>query len=113
MRKNLNYKFSVFTLEWNCGTDWAAFNQSCFKLVLNYSDIEECRQDCMVGGGDLASIHSKEENDFIETLMKDDLVLFGGRIAERDGEFSWIDGSDWDFDYWDGKKGIYNYNLCF
>ena len=28
----------------------------------------------MVGGGDLASIHSKEENNFIQTLMKDDLV---------------------------------------
>ena len=50
------------------------FNQSCFKLVLNYSDIEECRQDCMVGGGDLASIHSKEENNFIQTLMKENLV---------------------------------------
>ena len=106
MRKNLNYNFSVLSLAWDCGADWAAFNQSCFKLVLNYSDIEECRQDCMVGGGDLASIHSKEENIFLQTLMGDNLVWFGGRITERDGEFSWIDGSDWDFAYWDESKEL-------
>jgi hypothetical protein len=81
-------------------------------LNSNYSDIEECRKDCMVGGGDLASIHSKEENNFLHTLMKDDLVWFGGRIAERDGDFSWIDGSDWDFDYWDESKEFIIRMLC-
>ena len=73
-----------FILEEHCEDDWKIFKQSCYKLVMNYSDIEECRQDCKNQGADLASVHSKEENDFIETLMKDDLVWYGGRIAERD-----------------------------
>ena len=62
---------------------------------------------------DLASIHSKEENNFIQTLMKDNLVWIGGRIAERDGEFSWIDGTGWDFDYWDESKRFIIKILCF
>ena len=58
----------------------------------------------MLEGGDLASIHSKEENDFIQTLQKENLVWFGGRIAEKDGEFSWIDGSEWNYDSWDESE---------
>merc|ERR1719420_695161 len=82
--------------------NWACFKQSCYKLVENnYTDIEDCRKDCMLEGGDLASIHDNEENNFIQTLQKDNLVWFGGRINEKDGEFRWIDGSDWDFDNWD------------
>ena len=66
----------------------------------------------MVEGGDLASIHDKEENNFIRTLQKDNLVWFGGRIDGKDGDFGWIDGSDWDFDNWDESKLIISYNFC-
>ena len=97
--------------EWDCGTGWAASRRKCYKLVMNYSDIEECRKDCMLEGGDLASIHSKEENDFIQTLQKENLVWFGGRIAEKDGEFSWIDGSEWNYDSWDeSEQKLSNYS---
>ena len=90
--------------------NWACFKQSCYKLVeKNYTDIEDCRKDCMLEGGDLASIHDNEENNFIQTLQKDNLVWFGGRIDEKDGEFRWIDGSDWDFDSWDISEIIINF----
>ena len=64
--------------------NWACFKQSCYKLLENnYTDIEDCRKECMVKGGDLASIHDKEENNFIRTLQKDNLVWIGGRIDEK------------------------------
>merc|ERR1711970_1694866 len=89
----------------DCGPGWFAYKQSYFKLLVqNYTDIEECRKDCMVEGGDLASIHDQGENTFIQTLQKDNLVWFGGRIAEKGGDFSWIDGSDRDFEYWDERE---------
>ena len=94
--------------------NWACFKQSCYKLVeKNYTDIEDCRKDCMLEGGDLASIHDNEENNFIQTLQKDNLVWFGGRIDEKDGDFRWIDGSDWDFDNWDISEIIINFYLVF
>ena len=65
----------------------------------------------MVEGGDLASIHDREENNFIRTLQKDKNVWFGGRIDEKDGDFRWIDGSDWDFDNWDESELIISYNM--
>ena len=66
----------------------------------NYHDIENCRAECHVEGGDLASIHDEQENKFIQTLQKDKAVWLGGYISEKGGKFMWSDGSDWDFHYW-------------
>ena len=67
---------------------------------MNYSDIEECRQDCKKDGADLASVHSKEENDFIVSLLEESPTWIAGSITEEDGDFFWLDGSAWDFEYW-------------
>jgi len=80
-------------------------------LVIDYTNIEECRSDCRKEGGDLASIHSMEENDFIRSFLDKRPEREGkknawiaGSITEEDGDFSWMDGSDWDFDNWDEGK---------
>ena len=72
-----------------------------YKLVMNYSDIEECRQDCKNQGADLASVHSNEENDFIVSLLEESPTWIAGSITEEDGDFFWLDGSAWDFELWD------------
>eukprot|EP00092_Neocalanus_flemingeri_P002627 GFUD01002814.1.p1 GENE.GFUD01002814.1~~GFUD01002814.1.p1 ORF type:complete len:195 (-),score=40.35 GFUD01002814.1:76-660(-) len=94
--------------EVSCENDWTRFNQSCYKLVKDYTDIEVCREDCKKEGGDLASIHSIEENYFIISLLKDrpdrdgkKNTWIAGSITEEGGQFSWLDGSDWDFEIWD------------
>ena len=80
-------------------------------------------------GGDLASIHSPAENNFVASLIQDRPVRGGekggdddhdhhhyqlyhhdhdgqdtwiaGQIREAEGEFSWMDGTPWDFHNWD------------
>eukprot|EP00092_Neocalanus_flemingeri_P061228 GFUD01073572.1.p1 GENE.GFUD01073572.1~~GFUD01073572.1.p1 ORF type:complete len:203 (+),score=49.89 GFUD01073572.1:174-782(+) len=91
-----------------CDIEWTMFKQSCYKLVIDYTGIEVCREDCKKEGGDLASIHSKEENDFIISFLEERPIRGGqkdawiaGSITEIDGQFSWLDGSDWDFENWD------------
>eukprot|EP00092_Neocalanus_flemingeri_P011756 GFUD01012678.1.p1 GENE.GFUD01012678.1~~GFUD01012678.1.p1 ORF type:complete len:195 (+),score=33.74 GFUD01012678.1:118-702(+) len=88
-------------VEVSCGNDWTKFSQSCYKLVKDYNDIEVCRKDCKQEGGDLASIHSMEENEFIVTFMSEHSIWIAGSITEQNGNFSWLDGSTWDFDNWD------------
>ena len=63
--------------------------------------MEMCRQDCSQEGWDLASVHSLEENKFIVSLMENHVVWIAGSITEKDEDFSWMDGSDWDFELWD------------
>ena len=94
--------FSIFPmLDISCDDHWSKFDQSCFKLVMNYSDIKVCRKDCQREGADLASVHSKEENDFIVTLLEESPTWIAGSITEKDGDFFWLDGSAWDFENWD------------
>ena len=89
-----------------CTKDWDMFNGSCYKLVMNYTDIAECRKNCMKDGGDLASVHSKEENNFIVSLLEDSPTWISGSITQEDGDFIWLDGSTWDWTYWDqGEEG--------
>ena len=95
-------KTYTFTFtEASCDADWTEFNNSCYKIFPNHSNIEECRADCRKEGGDIASIHSMEENDFIASFMEENVVWIAGSITEKDGNFSWLDGSDWDFEHWD------------
>jgi C-type mannose receptor len=98
-----------FILEEHCDADWKMFNQSCYKLVMNYSDIRECRKDCQKEGADLASVHSKDENDFIVSLLEESPTWIAGSITEEDGDFFWLDGSAWDFESWD--EGGINHKL--
>ena len=108
----------------SCGRGWKEFNQSCYKLAMDYHNMEECRRECKEGGGDLASVHSVEENNLIISLLKDrperegkKSTWIAGSITERDGHFRWMDGTDWDFENWDqgrtGKIDNIHRNQCF
>ena len=77
-------------------------------MLTDYNDIEVCRADCKDAGGDLASIHDIEENNFVAEFIKDRPVRGGekdtwiaGSISEAGGNFRWLDGTPWDFENWD------------
>ena len=73
----------------------------------------------MEAGGDIASIHDLEENSFVSTFILDRPVRGGekdtwiaGSIKEAGGEFSWMDGSPWDFENWDLGETFINTSLA-
>ena len=100
------YSSVLSIIDGPCPSQWRSFNKSCYKLVVNYTDIKECRRDCFKEGADLPSIHSQEENNLIVSLLGDSPAWIAGSITEEEGEFRWLDGSPWDFTNWDhGKQG--------
>ena len=90
----------------------------------------ECRQECLQLGGDIVSIHSEEENEFVTSLIrkrpaqdgrgKDGKggknTWIGGKYSSSQGSFYWFDQSNWDFTNWDlsqpNNKGE-NYQCVF
>merc|ERR1712227_50648 len=49
----------------------------------------------------LASIHDKSTNSFLTQLTKRKEAWVGGyRTGKRKTDFSWVDGSTWDFINW-------------
>ncbi|KAK6014370.1 lectin C-type domain protein, partial [Ostertagia ostertagi] len=79
-----------------------------YKYVKTPSTWNEARAACRAHGAELASIHSKKENEFIYNLVKNErkqirnpynTVWIGARRGPS-GRFEWSDGSRFSFQYW-------------
>jgi len=93
-----------------CPSDgWSTFGDHRYLYMNNsgsrYNDIEVCRSECSSFGGSLASIHSKEENDFVFNLIQphNDGGVYGhtwfGATCVN-GAYTWDDGTPWDYQNW-------------
>ena len=60
---------------------------------------KDARTSCLSLGGDLASVGSKEENNFIRSLSSEGLWL-GGTDSALEGTFVWTDGTAWTYQNW-------------
>jgi len=101
-----------------CDAGWEAFDDHCYLLMKNnenhYDDINVCRNECTALEGNLTSIHSKEENDFVFNLIEPNsessyygLTWLGASCIRS--VCKWDDGTPWDFENW--KPGFpINYN---
>jgi len=96
-----------------CEGDWKLFGDHCYLYMNNsgsrYDDIEVCRSECSSLGGSLASIHNKEENDFVFNLIEphdDDsyygLTWLGASCVQ--GAYKWDDGTSWDYENWNSGQ---------
>lgn len=56
---------------------------------------------CQANGGNLVSLHSKPEIDYVRAIYKDTGLqqIFIGASAFLPDTFDWADGSNWDYDY--------------
>ena len=67
----------------SCPAGWVEFEGSCYLLVLTpYKNWQDAENDCILGGGHLASIHSKAEGNFIIEL------------AGSSTQYIWLGASD-------------------
>ena len=55
--------FSVTT----CPEGWTRREEFCYLLVEEKKNWEDASSDCKSKGGNLVSIHNKEEDDFIQS----------------------------------------------
>jgi len=86
----------------SCKLGWSHFDGKCFRAVLETMDWVSAREFCTAEGGELASIHSTEENDFIKILIKaafgySTYVWVGGTDSETEGSWQWSDGTEWNY----------------
>ena len=51
------------------GDGWYRYGDICFSL-LTWQHLADCHSDCLNRGGQLASLHSTQENDFVSLIME-------------------------------------------
>ncbi|XP_074430638.1 macrophage mannose receptor 1-like [Larus michahellis] len=93
----------------SCPEGWQSVPQSssCFKIFQGGREKMEtwfgARDFCRAIGGDLACIHTEEEQNLITSLKRDYLHLsywMGLSALDSDGGFIWSDGSPVNFEKW-------------
>jgi len=93
---------------------WQIFDNFCFKVFTTQKTWEDARQRCEQFSSILATIHSKEENDFELSLLNDDQKAWiGASDTTSEGNWVWLDGEDWGgFEFWRGSNqdGVENEN---
>ena len=111
---SLNYKtksfqaeHSIFCYVIDCPEKWLMFDSKCYRqpegIATDWADAESMCQN-MSPGAHLASIHSREEQKFVEDnfppTAKNPHIWLGGSDTNEEGSWVWTDGSSWDYTSW-------------
>uniref|UniRef100_A0A8C9ZTL5 C-type lectin domain-containing protein n=1 Tax=Sander lucioperca TaxID=283035 RepID=A0A8C9ZTL5_SANLU len=105
----LLYGNPVELLRGNCPLFWFSFNGRCYKYVATHLTWADAELHCVSEGGNLVSIHSLEEENFIKSLIKNfdhaqGFTWIGLSDIHKEGTWMWSDGSRVDFDFWNNLK---------
>ena len=83
-----------------CKEGWVEFESRCYLYMTGLNDILKYQESCQEQGGDLVSVHSKEENRFILDLMDSkqlsDWTWLGGECFNN--SCSWFDENAWNWE---------------
>ncbi|XP_033982866.1 galactose-specific lectin nattectin-like [Trematomus bernacchii] len=96
-----------------CLPGWTQLGSRCFIFKNQPMNWASAETDCLALGGNLASIKSTTEYDFIRQLVrtatgKDLQFWVGGHDAVMEGVWLWSDGFKFNFESW-GKGEPNNY----
>ncbi|KAL2080613.1 hypothetical protein ACEWY4_024406 [Coilia grayii] len=84
-----------------CPSGWIKYGSRCFKLVTSSMSWVSAENHCMSQHGHLASVHSLEEYDFLQTVVQlsgHSVAWLGGFYFE--GYWMWIDRAHFYYTNW-------------
>ncbi|KAI1897999.1 hypothetical protein AGOR_G00089080 [Albula goreensis] len=93
----------------NCPIDWDVYGQRCFKFIQRSMTWIEGEKYCLSIGGNLASVHSKEEYLFLQHIIQRGhggypIVWIGGSNCVEVKTWLWSDGSNFDYYNWNSGE---------
>ncbi|XP_041723866.1 ladderlectin-like [Coregonus clupeaformis] len=92
-----------------CPTGWFNHGHRCFTYIPTERTWAESERYCVFQGANLASIHSTEENHFIQEMIRRQTHDFpsawlGGQDATQERLWLWSDGSRFYYRDWDNVQ---------
>ncbi|XP_069621577.1 neurocan core protein-like [Ranitomeya imitator] len=82
-----------------CDHNWHKFQGSCYRYFSQRRPWEEAERDCRRRSGHLTSIHSQEEQAFINSFGRENTWIgLNDRTVEQD--FQWTDNTALQFESW-------------
>ena len=107
--------FSYNSFRLNFGPDYKVFGGSAVFNGHSYFVFEQIPNDdwylaqsmCSEMGGHLATITSREEDEFVYSLMQEKsagIYALGGADTEEEGTWEWVTGEEWDYTNWSAAQ---------
>ncbi|XP_069032561.1 CD209 antigen-like protein C [Embiotoca jacksoni] len=82
-----------------CDEGWEQHGGQCYYFSINKSTWEDSRQECGHKGGDLVKIDSRDEQEFLERRLRDQMMEPADRFwigltdSKEEGRWLWVGGS--------------------
>ena len=83
-----------------CPDNWIYFKGYCYQKVSSCDSWSNSQSRCAALGANLPSVHSQEENIFLQNLHNGENGWLGLSDIKSEGTFVWSDGTRFDFHYW-------------
>ncbi|XP_039674805.1 galactose-specific lectin nattectin-like isoform X3 [Perca fluviatilis] len=88
-----------------CPPGWTQFGSRCFAFYTETKSWIDAENFCISAGGNLASIHSDEEQTFLKDFIKQVTGAYadswiGGFDSVKEGTWMWADGSKFNYNIW-------------
>ncbi|XP_042362423.1 lactose-binding lectin l-2-like [Plectropomus leopardus] len=88
-----------------CPMFWFNFNGRCYKYVGTDMTWADAELHCVSEGGNLVSIHSRDEENFVKSLIKNfdpaqGRTWIGLSDIHKEGKWMWSDGCAVGFVFW-------------
>ncbi|XP_033972086.1 lactose-binding lectin l-2-like [Trematomus bernacchii] len=89
----------------SCRPFWYSFNNRCYKYIATDMDWADAELHCVSEGANLVSIHSREEDNFVKSLIKnydptEGWTWIGLSDTQKEGRLMWSDGCAAKFVSW-------------
>ncbi|XP_078146311.1 ladderlectin-like [Centroberyx gerrardi] len=93
----------------SCALGWSPYGSRCFIFNNNPVNWVQAEQHCLTLGANLASVHSLEEYEFIQEMVKGSSgglpeTWIGGSDNAQDRTWFWSDGSSFDYQHWNSGE---------
>ncbi|XP_029013046.1 galactose-specific lectin nattectin-like [Betta splendens] len=88
-----------------CPPGWTQLGDRCYIFHFSPKEWTDAEVACIAIGGNLASVHNKEQLTFIQEMIKRSTGSYvqtwlGGYDAVKEGVWLWSDGSACSFKFW-------------
>ena len=107
----LSALLAVFAFGTAAAEKKAEFNGHRYELVDKVKELSwtHAKEQCAAAGGYLAVVGDQAEADFIAELCDGRYMYLGASDNDKEGEWRWIDGTEWSFTHWmDGQPNDYS-----